>query len=331
MGQFRCYLVEKGADEKITAGITRRDTSELPEGHVLIRVQLSSLNYKDALAATGRPGVARRFPHVPGIDAAGEVAESSVAEFRPGQKVLVTGFELGAGRWGGWAEFIRVPADWVIPLPEGLSLEDSMRLGTAGFTAALSVDALVRHDCLPNSGEIVVTGATGGVGCLAVQILARIGYRAVAVTGKADRHDWLKQQGAQRVIGRAEVDVQGGNPLLKASWAGAVDTVGGNTLATVLRSTHIGGCVTACGLVGGTDLHTTVFPFILRGVTLCGIDSGWCTNAKRRELWRRLGSEWKPPRLAELAQTIDLADVDEAVKRILAGQIVGRTVVKIAA
>jgi acrylyl-CoA reductase (NADPH) len=330
MSQFNCYVVSKGENDQVTAGVNRREVADLPDGDVLIRVAWSSLNYKDALAATGRPGVARKFPHIPGIDAAGEVAESRVPQFQVGQKVLVTGYDLGAGRWGGWSEYARVPAEWVIPLPEGLTLLDSMRLGTAGFTAALSVDALLRHEITPKSGDIVVTGSTGGVGCLAVLILARLGYSVVAVTGKPGQHDWLRKLGAKRVIARQDVDVQGGNPLLKAVWAGAVDTVGGNTLATILRSTEVGGCVTACGLVGGVDLHTTVFPFILRGVTLAGIDTGWTRRERRLEIWRHLATDWKPDGLAELSQTVELKDVDAPVRKILAGEIVGRTVVHVA-
>jgi acrylyl-CoA reductase (NADPH) len=329
MSEFTCYLVEKDSHDQIKSGLSRRNLSELPEGEVLIKVAYSSLNYKDALAATGRPGVARKFPHIPGIDAAGEVAETSSPVFQKGQKVLVTGYDLGAGRWGGWAEYVRVPAEWVIPLPHGLSLVAAMQLGTAGFTAALSVDAIKRHEITPQSGEVVVTGATGGVGCLAVSMLAKLGYTVVAVTGKADRHDWLKELGAARVIGRGEVDVKGGNPLLKSLWAGAVDTVGGNVLATLLRSTHIAGCVTACGLVGGPELPTTVFPFILRGVTLCGIDSGWTRRERRLELWRLMAGDWKPDRLAEVSTEIDLKDVDAPVQRILAGEIAGRTVVRV--
>jgi acrylyl-CoA reductase (NADPH) len=329
MSDFTCYLVEKDSHDQIKSGLSRRNLSELPEGEVLIKVAYSSLNYKDALAATGRPGVARKFPHIPGIDAAGEVAETSSPVFQKGQKVLVTGYDLGAGRWGGWAEYVRVPAEWVIPLPHGLSLVAAMQLGTAGFTAALSVDAIKRHEITPQSGEVVVTGATGGVGCLAVSMLAKLGYTVVAVTGKADRHDWLKELGAARVIGRGEVDVKGGNPLLKALWAGAVDTVGGNVLATLLRSTHIAGCVTACGLVGGPELPTTVFPFILRGVTLCGVDSGWTRRERRLELWRLMAGDWKPDRLAEVSTQIDLKEVDEPVQRILAGEIAGRTVVRV--
>lgn len=329
MNEFNCYIVEKKETGEIVRSMTRRNRTDLPEGDVLIRVAFSSLNFKDGLAAAGRPGVARRFPHVPGIDAAGEVVESCVAEFQAGQKVLVTGYDLGAGRWGGWAEYIRVPAEWVIPLPKALSLDDAMRLGTAGFTAALSVDAVLHGGVTPDAGEIVVTGATGGVGCLAVQILAKLGYSVVAVTGKANQHTWLKELGAQRIIGRGDVDVQGGNSLLKAIWAAAVDTVGGNTLATLLRSTQIGGCVTACGLVGGAELQTSVFPFILRGVALYGIDSGWCRRERRLEIWRRLAAEWRPQKLIELSQTIDLGEIDTYVNRILAGEIVGRIVVRV--
>jgi putative YhdH/YhfP family quinone oxidoreductase len=329
MSDFSCYVVEKDSHDQLKGGMSRRSLADLPEGEVLIRVAWSSLNYKDALAATGRPGVARKFPHVPGIDAAGEIAECASPDFHKGQEVLVTGYDLGAGRWGGWSEYARVPAEWVIPLPPSLSLEAAMQLGTAGFTAALSVDALKRHEITPKSGEVVVTGATGGVGCLAVAMLAKLGYTVVAVTGKADRNDWLKNLGAARVIGRADVDVQGGNPLLKAVWAGAVDTVGGNILATLLRSTHIGGCVTACGLVAGPELATTVFPFILRGVTLCGIDSGWCKRERRLELWRLMANEWKPDHLADVSTVVALKDVDEPVRRILAGGIGGRTVVRV--
>jgi putative YhdH/YhfP family quinone oxidoreductase len=255
MSDFSCYLVRKIGKDQIEASLERRPMHELPDGDVLIRVEYSSLNYKDALAATGHAGVARKFPHVPGIDAAGTIVESCTPEFQKGTQVFVTGCDLGAGRWGGWAEYVRVPAEWVIPLPEGMTLEEAMRFGTAGFTAALSVAALQHHGLSPNSGEIVVTGATGGVGSIAVQLLAGLGYSVTGVTGKADRHEWLRRLGARNIASRAEVDVQGGNPLLSARWAGAVDTVGGNTLATLLRTTHIGGCVTACGLVGGADLH----------------------------------------------------------------------------
>lgn len=329
MTEFSCYLVRKVGKDRIEAGLVTRPLHELPEGEVLIRVAYSSLNYKDALAATGHPGVARKFPHVPGIDAAGEVVESRSDAFRPGDKVLITGYELGAGRWGGWAEFVRVPAEWVVPLPGGMSLEESMRYGTAGFTAAMSVAALQRHDVSPDAGEVVVTGSTGGVGCIAVQILASMGYRVAAVTGKAERHAWLQQLGAKTILERGDVDVAGGNPLLSARWAGAIDTVGGNTLATLLRTTNIGGCVTACGLVGGADLHLTVYPFILRGVTLAGIDTAWCPRERRLAIWKKLAGEWKLPRLADVSTTVELAQVDDAVRQILAGRVAGRVVVRV--
>ncbi len=329
VSDFSCYLVRKTGKDQIEAGFERRPIHELPDGEVLIGVEYSSLNYKDALAATGHPGVARKFPHVPGIDAAGTVVESRSSNFARGDRVLVTGYDLGAGRWGGWAEYVRVPAEWVIPLPNGMTLEQSMRYGTAGFTAALSVMTLQQHGVMPGSGEVLVTGSTGGVGCIAVQLLSTLGYSVTAVTGKQDRHDWLRQIGAQKIIGREEVDVAGGNPLLSARWTGAVDTVGGNTLATVLRTTNIGGCVTACGLVGGADLHLTVYPFILRGVTLAGIDTAWTAREKRLAIWNKHAGDWKLPQLEEISTTVSLSEIDGQVRRILSGQIAGRVVVRI--
>lgn len=329
MSDFQCYLVRKTGKDQIESSIEKRPMHELPEGDVLIRVEYSSLNYKDALAAKGHAGVARRFPHVPGIDAAGTVVESRSPEIRSGEAVLVTGQDLGAGRWGGWSEYIRVPADWVIPIPGGMSHEESMRYGTAGFTAALSVAKLREHNVLPSSGEVIVTGATGGVGSIAVQILAKLGYVVAAVTGKADKHDWLRELGAKTIVDRNGVDMTGGNPLLSARWAGAVDTVGGNTLATLLRTTNIGGCITACGLVGGAEFSTTVYPFILRGITLCGIDTAWCSRAVRLELWKHLGREWKLPKLESISKTVRLAEIEPYIERILQGRIAGRTVVQI--
>ena len=326
---FRCILVTKTGNGQTRSGIERRPLRELPAGDVLIRVKFSSLNYKDALAATGHPGVTKRFPHVPGIDAAGTIAESTSPDFRAGEEVLVTGFDMGAGQWGGWAEYVRVPAEWVVPLPAGLSAETAMQYGTAGLTAALSVRSLLQHGITPESGDEVVTGATGGVGSVAVMLLAKLGFRVTAVSGKADRREWLKSLGAADVIGRQEVDDQSGKPLLSTRWAGAVDTVGGNTLATIIRATNIGGCVTACGLVGGTDLPLTVFPFILRGVTLAGIDSAWCPQATRVEVWSQLAGDWKLERLAQICTTIGLDEVSGHVTRMLKGESTGRVVVRI--
>jgi acrylyl-CoA reductase (NADPH) len=264
---------------------------------------------------------------VPGIDAAGEVVESSSPQFRAGDPVLVTGYDLGVKRWGGWAGYARVPADWVVPLPSGLSLRQSMVYGTAGFTAALCVGALQDHHVAPGEGEVVVTGASGGVGGFAVMILARLGYRVVAATGKPQARQRLAKWGAARIIGRAEVSDEGKEALHSARWAGAVDTVGGTTLATLLRQTKGGGCVSACGLVGGADLPMTVYPFILRGITLAGIDSVWRPHSQRIEIWRKLAGDWMPEGLDLLAAEIGLNQLKHYVAKILDGQIIGRVVV----
>ena len=322
-----CYLVRKTGKSQIEAGIERRPLHELPAGDLLIRVTFSSLNYKDAMAATGQPGIVKTFPHVPGIDAAGTVVESGSDEFRVGDSVIVTGYELGAGRWGGWAEYVRVPSKWAVPLPAGLSLKESMIYGTAGFTAALSVRALLRNDIAPQSGEVLVTGASGGVGSIAVALLSRLGYSVVAVSGKPEKSDWLEQLGAARIIGRESVVDESSRPLLSACWAAAVDTVGGDSLATILRSTRHGGCVTCCGLVGGASLLLTVYPFILRGVTLAGIDSAWTSRENRREIWNLLAGEWKLDHLDQLAEEIDIRQIDKPVDQMLSGRHSGRSVV----
>lgn len=325
--RFRCYLVEKDAQGRLRSGVVERTSADLPEGDVLIRVDFSSLNYKDALAATGHSGVARKLPLVPGIDAAGTVVESHSPGLLSGDRVLVTGYDLGAGRWGGWAEYVRVPAEWVVRRPERLSAKTAMIYGTAGFTAAQCVDALRQGGVEPEAGEVVVTGASGGVGSLAVGILARLGYTVVASSGKKEARKMLLKLGAGRVVDRGEVYDDIGRALLSARWAGAVDAVGGVTLATLLRSTQSGGCVAACGLVGGHELSLTVYPFILRGVTLAGIDSAFCPHDRRVELWRRLAGKWRVPDLESLATEIGLEGLDAAVERILAGKMIGRTIV----
>jgi putative YhdH/YhfP family quinone oxidoreductase len=324
---LRCFLVEKDPAGKVTRGVTTRPLADLPAGDVLVRVHYSSLNYKDALAAQAHPGVVRKLPHVPGIDAAGMVVESESPQFAPGQEVVITGYDLGAAQWGGWAEYVRVPAGWVVPLPVGLSLKEAMIYGTAGFTAAQCVHAIQLNGVAPPDGEIVVTGATGGVGCLAVKLLAKLGYTVVAVTGKADLDGRLIEWGARRVVAREDVLKDNTKPLLAGRWAGAVDTVGGQTLATILRETKNYGVVAACGLVGGVDLPLTVHPFILRGVTLAGIGSAALPYDRRLEIWRKLSDLWRLEGLESLATTIGLDELEEYVKRILAGQIVGRTVV----
>ncbi len=327
--KFSCFLVEKDDAGNIRRGVNERSINDLPPGDVIVRVAYSSLNYKDALAAEGHPGVVRKLPHVPGIDAAGTVVETSDARFRTGQEVVVTGYELGAPRWGGWSELIRVPADWIVPLPSGLSLKETMVLGTAGFTAAQCVHAIVLNGVVPDDGEILVTGATGGVGCLALRLLAKLGYAVVAVTGKEKLKPKLYEWGAGRVLSREEAVSTSDKPLLSTFWAGAVDTVGGSTLATIIRETKPYGVVAACGLVGGTDLPLTVHPFILRGVTLAGIGSSLLPHDRRLEIWRKLSHEWRLDSLDELTTTLGLADLEPNIQRILKGEIIGRTVVEL--
>jgi len=327
---LRCYLVTKDADGNVSGEITERPLAELPDGEVLVRVQYSSLNYKDALAAKGHRSVNRAFPHVPGVDAAGTVAQSGVYEFVEGDPVLVTGFDMGSNRWGGYAEYVRVPQDWVVPLPEGLSLRESMMLGTAGLTAGFCVDALRKHDVRPDRGEVVVTGASGGVGSFAVAILAKLGYHVAAVTGKTTAHEYLESLGAAEILPREAVDDTSGKPLLSRRWAGAVDAVGGNALSTILRSMQLSGCVAACGNAAGFELPITVYPFILRGVTLAGIDAAWCPLPLRHETWHHLAGEWKPDCLDRIARFVDFEELPLQFDEILAGRLTGRLAVEIA-
>jgi putative YhdH/YhfP family quinone oxidoreductase len=325
---FSAYVVRKVADSgTVTAQIETVTTDDLPPGEVLIRLAYSSLNYKDALAVRGHPGVVRSFPHVPGIDAAGKVEASDSAEFQPGDDVIVTGYELGAGQWGGFSEYVRVPADWVVRCPDQLSLRECMIYGTAGFTAAQAVWAICEHGITPASGPVVVTGATGGVGIVAVGILSRLGFEVVAVTGKPQASSLLAELGASRIMGREEVIDTTDRPLLSARWAASVDTVGGDILSTIVRQTDHRGCVTACGLVAGTDLKFTVYPFILRGVTLAGIDSAKCPMTRRREIWTKLASDWRLRSLEQIATEVTLRELPERVDAILRGQVCGRTVV----
>ena len=316
----------RGGD-KVTCHVESLSRDDLPEGDVLIEVAYSSLNYKDALACQAHPGVVRSLPHVPGIDCAGSVVESRSPSFQPGDKVLVTGYELGTTHWGGYAAYVRVPSDWVVPLPTGLSLEEAMTLGTAGFTAAQCVAALEFHGIQPHHGRVAVTGATGGVGSLAIGLLAKLGYEVAAITGKPEQASMLQELGAVEILPREAVDDNSNKPLLKSQWAGAVDTVGGNALATLLRSTSHRGCVAACGLAASHDLPLTVYPFILRGVTLTGIDSAQCPRGPRLQIWQRLASEWRLENLDKLARRITLADVPRAAATMLSGQTFGRTLV----
>lgn len=327
--QFTALVVDKTADQQWLRTIRTRTIDELPPGDLLVRVHYSSLNYKDALSATGHPGVTRGFPHTPGIDAAGVVVSCSSDAFAPGESVLITGYDLGMETDGGWGEYIRIPSSWALPLPPGLSLRDSMIIGTAGFTAALSVLKLQQAGVTPADGDILVTGATGGVGSIAVAILSKAGYRVVAATGKEADSDFLRILGAVEVVSRDSITAGAERPMLKERWAGVVDVVGGTTLAGAIKATRYGGVVTCCGLVEATDLPLTVFPFILRGVSLLGIDSVNATRHLREQVWSKLAGAWQLPGLADLATEVTLNDVEEQLQAILRGALRGRVIVRL--
>ncbi|QEG33469.1 YhdH/YhfP family quinone oxidoreductase [Bythopirellula goksoeyrii] len=329
MESFPALIVRREDKSDATFAVEQITRADLPAGDVVIEVEYSSLNYKDALACHAHPGVVRQLPHVPGIDCAGKVLESTVADFSVGDSVLVTGYDLGSGAWGGYSAQVRVPAAWVVPMPKSLTPRTAMLYGTAGFTAAQCVHAIQHHGVGLKRGEVVVTGATGGVGSIAVALLAKLGYQVVAVTGKPEFSELLQELGAQRIIGRTEVDDESEKQLLPSQWSAAVDTVGGNTLATLLRSTAYRGCVAACGLVGGDTLPLTVYPFILRGVTLCGIDSAKCPREPRMEIWDLLSGEWNvAEKLEPLAREVSLNEISTEVAAMLAGKNHGRILVR---
>ncbi len=293
-----------------------------------VQVACSTLNYKDGLAITGQSPVVRKFPMVPGIDLAGTVLDSQHPEFKPGDAVVLNGWGVGETHWGGLAQKARLKGDWLVPLPAAFTPAQAMALGTAGYTAMLCVMALERHGITPERGEVVVTGAAGGVGSVAVALLARLGYRVAAVTGRPQEADYLKQLGAAEVLPR-EAFAAPGKPLTKERWAGAVDTVGSHTLANVCAATQYGGVVTACGLAGGMDLPATVAPFILRGVTLAGIDSVMAPKALRLQAWQRLARDLDPAVLAAISRTIGLNEAIDTARQLLAGQVRGRVVVDV--
>ncbi len=329
MDKFQA-LVARQNDDRIEAAVETLEESDLPPGEVTIRVHYSSVNYKDALALTPNGGVVREYPIVPGIDLAGEVVASESDEFAVGDAVLAHGYEVGTGRHGGFAEYARVPADWVVKLGS-LSPREGAAIGTAGFTAAMSVQALVERGITPDDGPIVVTGATGGVGSVSVDLLSSAGYQVVASTGKAEAADRLTALGAAEVIGRLPADPDAKpRPLGKTRWAGGVDCVGGATLADVLSTIKYGGAVAASGLTGGAGLKTTVMPFILRGVALLGIDSVQLPIAPRRALWELLGSSLKPQHLSDISHDVDVKDVVGVIDEVRAGKNSGRAVVRVA-
>lgn len=327
--EFKALLVEQPEKKVFTRNIITRKVADLPDGELVVKVHYSSLNFKDALSAVGNPGVSRNFPHTPGIDAAGEVVECSDASFVPGDKVIVTSYDLGMGTSGGFGQMIRVPSKWALKLPEGLSLKESMMLGTAGLTAALSVQEIVDNGVVPESGPILVTGATGGVGSLAVAMLAKAGYQVTAVTGKMDQEDYLKSLGAERVISRETLMKGSDRPMLKPTWAGVVDCVGGEMLACAIKSTLPLGTVTCCGLVGSPELPVNVFPFILRGVRLIGIDSAECPMEPRLKVWQRLASGWKLDTLESMVDEVTLDGLEEKIQAMLKGGLKRRALVNL--
>ncbi len=325
---FKAILISKD-DSGQKVSLSEIGKAELPEGDVTVRVQCSTLNYKDALAITGKGPVVRRFPMVPGIDLVGVVEQSDSAEFRVGDQVVLNGWGVGEGHWGGLAEFARLKADWLIPLNPAFTPEQAMSIGTAGYTAMLCVMALERHGLRPDSGEVVVTGAAGGVGSVAVAILARLGYTVVAMTGRVQETDYLVGLGAARVIDRAAYS-EAGRPLAREQWAGAIDVAGGHVLANVCAAMKYRGIVAACGLAAGMTFPATVAPFILRGVTLVGIDSVMCPKAERIEAWQRLAQDLDPAILASITQRVDLADVAQVAEQLIAGTVRGRVIVPVA-
>jgi len=321
---FRIYETDGKSDGRIVDATL----DELSAGEVVIRTAYSSVNYKDALAGTGAGKIIRRFPLIGGIDAAGTVLESTDARFKKGDEVIATGHDLGVAHDGGYSQIVRVPADWLVPLPAGMTTFESMTIGTAGFTAALSIVEMERNGLTPASGPVLVTGATGGVGSCAVEQLAQLGYEVTALTGKDDAHDYLKELGASEVVSRNTLEM-GTRPLERATWAGAVDAVGGDVLAWLTRSMAYNGCIAASGLTAGVQLNTTVLPFILRGVKLLGIDSVMCPAEKRAAVWARLAGDMKSKHTDAIAHEIGLEGLPDAFRTLLAGGARGRFVVRL--
>ncbi|MFV0471234.1 MAG: YhdH/YhfP family quinone oxidoreductase [Paludibacteraceae bacterium] len=324
---YKGFWVEESGG-KYLRGVRMLNTGNLPKNEVLIKVQYSSLNYKDALSATGNKGVTKKYPHTPGIDAAGVVAHSENLKFEVGERVIVSGYDLGMNTPGGFAEYIAVPADWVVKLPENLSTQEAMILGTAGFTAGISISRITSL-VKPSDGKIVVTGATGGVGSVAVNILHKLGYQVVAVSGKKEEYDFLKKMGAEKIIDRDQFLSGETKPILTAQYAGGIDTVGGKYLEQILKSLQGLGAVTTCGSVSSTELNMSVFPFILRGISLIGISAQNYPMNLREILWNKLSGEWKPTQLMNLYTSIEMDELNDKIDKILQGKLKGRTIVHI--
>jgi len=329
MSTFNALQARETATGEFEQVIVQREIGELPAGELLVRVKYSSLNYKDALSASGNRGVTKSFPHTPGIDAAGIVEASSVAEFAVGDEVIITGYDLGMNTAGGFGQYIRIPASWALKRPQGLSLREAMVLGTAGLTAALCVDKLEQSGLTPDAGVVLVTGATGGVGSVAVALLASLGYRVAASTGKAEQEDYLKSLGAEQVVLRADLQAGTDKPMLKEQWAGAVDCVGGDILFNVVKSLRYGASVACCGLTAGVAFKGSVLPFILRGVNLLGVDSVELPLVVKASMWDRLSLQWKV-NLETLVSEVTLEQLPVAIAQVLAGKQVGRVLVNLA-
>lgn len=324
--KYSAFVVEE-IDAEFVQSIQTLDTDSLPEGEVLVRVEYSSLNYKDALSATGNKGITKKYPHTPGIDAAGVVVGSASELFSEGDKVIVSGNDLGMNTPGGFGQYIRVPAAWVVALPEGLTLKEAMIIGTAGFTAGISLTRLTEL-VKPTDGKIIVSGATGGVGSVAVSLLSKLGYTVVAISGKEKEHEYLYQLGASEIIARSEFQEPDKRPMLSAQFAGGVDTVGGPILEKMLKSVQPLGAVTTCGSVSATQLNMTVFPFILRGISLIGISAQNYPMPLRKILWNKMANEFKPLNLLALYNEISLEEIKPAIDLILKGKLKGRTIIK---
>lgn len=326
---MKAFVVEKVGENEFKSSIQDIETPKCEKNEVVIKVTYSSLNYKDALSSVGNPGVSKHFPHITGIDVAGTVFESTSPIFKVGERVLVTGYDMGMNSNGGHAQFVKIPASWVARIPDAISDREIMTFGTAGLTAALSVNELIENGIKPESGDILVTGATGGVGSIAIAILSKLGYNITAISGKKERIDFLKKIGANEIILREEFEEESRKPLLSEKYAGVIDTVGGKMLANALKQIKYDGVATCCGLTSSHELNTNVFPFILRGVRLIGIDSVECKLEKKQAAWEKLASRWKINSLNSIINEISLDGIKVAYEHLLSGKAVGRYVVKI--
>ena len=329
MDKFNAFLIEE-VDGKVVSGFKQMNLTDLDAGEVVIKTAYSSVNFKDALAATGAGKIIRRFPCIGGIDLSGTVVETSSSEFSVGDEVIATSYDIGVAHHGGYAEYSRVPAEWVVPMPKGLDLFSSMALGTAGFTAGLAVERMEHDGLAPSAGPVVVNGATGGVGGIAVDILTGLGYSVTAMTGKSDQEGYLKNLGASEILLRDSIDLEKIKPLARETWAGAVDNLGGDILSWIASGMKVGGAIASIGLASSFKFNTTVMPFILRGVSLLGIDSVNAKSLVRRKVWERLGSDMKPAHLSDIVQTVEFDELPSVFPKLMQSAMRGRVVVKVA-